>query len=146
MADDDLRSPGPRISLTKRGLLAPLQRDQKNDFANGSGAALQAANIRQAIGTQAATDTAPGAVAWDGTLGSRVHLVVHRNGTANQDEILRHFILDAIRVAEPSARVTRVVFDRTKERTLVKVRFIPTDGNGRAIGDEQTAEVPLTES
>jgi len=142
----DISSPSPKVDLAKRGLLAPLRRDQKNDFAHGTAAELQASNIRQALMTQAATDEAPGEVAWDGTLGSSLHLVLHRNGTVNMDDVATYYVVDAIRQAEPRARVTSVQLKRDKSTLMLVVKFVPTDGNGRAIADEQNTEIPVSET
>ncbi len=41
------------------GLLRPFQRDRKNDFAKGSGAALISSRIGQILGTKSKTPQSP---------------------------------------------------------------------------------------
>lgn len=142
---DSFKSSDPRTEITRQGLVGPLRRDQKSDFANASGFGLMKANIAQTLGTQAATENSPGDVAWDGTLGSRVHLALHRNGSPALDEAIRYYATEAVRVAEPHANITSAKVVRKGNKTTIDVRFIPTDGNGNAIGEEQGLDVPVPE-
>lgn len=142
IAIDDRQGVG---SSLPKGILAPFRRDLKNDFAHGSGTTVIANNIREILLAQAAEEDAAGDVAWDGTLGSRLHLIVHRAGTPGLDEIARHFVVDAVRRQEPRARITRVRLSRKKNVTTIGIKFVPTDRNGRAIGAEDNVDVPIAE-
>jgi phage baseplate assembly protein W len=139
MADDVSST----IDLQGRGILFPLRRDQKNDFATGSGVEAMKANIRLALGTHAQTNVSPGEVAWDGTIGSSLHLLTHRLGTVTLNELARHYVVRAIRVAEPRARITTVRVVRDKKTSYLDIKFVPTDGNGNAIGEADGVEIPL---
>lgn len=134
-----------RSSYQGSGLVSPLQRDNKNDFAHASGTELIRANVRQILLMQSAEEQAAGDVPWDGTLGSRIHLLTHRNGTPGLDEIARHYVADAIRRFEPRARVSRVTISRHRNRTELAVKFVPTDRTGRPIGAEEDVAVTMKE-
>lgn len=122
-----------------------MRRDQKSDFANASGFGLMKANLLQLLGVQQATDTAPGDVAWDGSIGSRVKLNIHRNGSPASDELTRVRIMQAVARELPTIRITNVHIQRNKSRQTIEIRFVPTDGNGRDIGEEQGLDVPVPE-
>ncbi len=142
---EEFKSTDPRFDVTKRGIVGPLLRDQKNDFVARSGFELMRANIAQALGSGRATEEGPGDVAWDGTLGSKVASLTHRNGNPARDEVLRVYVVDAVRAAVPAARITRVQLVRRGRASFINVRFVPTDGNGRDIGEESGLEVPVPE-
>lgn len=117
-----------------RGLLAPLRRDQKNDFANGSGLALIESNIRAVLETKQAEESSAGDVAWDGSLGSRLQVVPHRLNIAGLDEIYRYYVVRAVREQEPRARITRVTIRRERKTSFLDIRFVPVDASGRPLG------------
>lgn len=126
------------------GLLGPLRRDQKNDFAHGSGLALIESNIRAVLQTKQAEVSAAGEVAWDGTLGSRLGIVSHRSNVAGIEEIYRYYVVDAVRRQEPRARITKVAIRRVKNVSYLDVKFLPVDASGRALGPEKSVSASLS--
>ena len=137
--------PSQPVSLIGSGIVQPFRRDEKNDFAHATAARLIGANIRQILSVRAGDQTHAGEVPWDGTIGSRLHVLTHRNGTPALDELARHWVVDAIRTQEPRARVTQVRQVRKQDRTVITVKFVPTDRTGRAIAEEQSVDVSVSE-
>ena len=72
-------------------------------------------------------------------------MLTHRNGTPALDELARYWVVDAIRTQEPRARVTQVRQVRKQDRTVITVKFVPTDRTGRAIAEEQSVDVSVSE-
>jgi hypothetical protein len=141
MADDETSL----VDLQGRGITFPLRRDQKSDFANASGVEAMKSNMLLGLGTRAQTGESPGDVAWDGSIGSTLHLLEHRLGNPALDELARHYVVSSLRTIEPRARITSVRVRRDGTRSTIHVKFLPTDGNGNLTGDSESVEIPLPE-
>jgi phage baseplate assembly protein W len=123
------------------GLLRPFQRDQKNDFAQGSGNDLLKSRIGQILGTE------EGELAYDSAFGSKLHLLRHRGATFDQettDELARFYVVDAVRRYERRARITKVAVRRTSAGNgeEIHVKFVPIDARGNAQGPEDSITIP----
>ena len=135
-----------------RGVIRPLRRDRKNDFANATGAALVAAAVGQILGTRASDEagSSKGEIPWRTGFGSLLHLIRHRSNTPLLQELAKFYVIDALKRWEPRVRVTAVdVLDAgdvrpTDRRKLVlRVRFDVTDRLGNVVLPNQDASVPM---
>lgn len=126
-----------------RGILRPFRRDQKNDFANGSGIALLSSNVGQVLQTKR------GELPWRTEQGSRVHLLRHRNQTEPLfDELVRVYVIEAlsrwerrISVKAVSRVGTSIPTDNTPTFLVV---YDVVDSAGRVVVADQEALVPLS--
>lgn len=127
------------------GLMRPLRRDQKNDFASGGGVDLVASCIGQVLGTKADTARSPGELPWRTDFGSRLHLLRHRNHTAALDDVALVYVVEALRRWEPRVSVTSASVERTtnNRELIVRVRFNVVDRGGRIVITDQQATVPV---
>jgi phage baseplate assembly protein W len=105
--------------LLGHGLLRPFRRDQKSDFANSGGAELVAACVGQILGTERDAGAAAGELPWDDEMGSRLHLLRHRNNDQTTQELARVYVSEAL-AQEPRARLTGVsVEEQAEPRVLI---------------------------
>ena len=108
------------------GLLRPLVRDQKQDFANAAGVDLVRACVGQILGTRASDDSGEhqGELEWRPDFGSKLYLLQHRKGPL-LSELARYYVIEAIGRWEP--RVTNVqasaTFDPTERELLVDLVY-----------------------
>ncbi|NUP12874.1 MAG: hypothetical protein HOW73_43095 [Polyangiaceae bacterium] len=124
-------------NVVAQGLLAPFRRDQKNDFANGTGAALIVANVRQILGMR------EGSLPWDSARGSKLYLLRHRNPDATTHELARVYVIEALAKWETRARVktARMVVDGRQRR--IDVLFDVTSVTGDVVLADQKTSVSL---
>jgi phage baseplate assembly protein W len=93
---------------TTYGLLFPLQRDGRGDFNKGELEQLVKAAIEQIIGVRGAGPTAQGELPWRTAFGSQVYRLRHSNNDDALEDIVRFFVLDAIKIYEPRVSLTAV--------------------------------------
>ncbi len=128
------------------GLIHPLVRDQKNDFAATGGAALVRSALSQILGTEAETETTEGELAWRSEFGSKLHLLRHRKGRIVQD-LGRAYILEAVRRWEPRIVITKVQpsFDREQRAVsfLVGANLIEENVPGNRVVLPNDVEVDV---
>lgn len=128
------------------GILRPFQRDQKNDFAHGTGLALIAASVAQVLGTKAGGPGYAGEVPWRTQFGSRFHLLRHRNRTETLVEVARFYAGEALGRWLPSVRVTAVeavTQPGETNTTRLRIRFDVVDTSGTVQARDLEAFVPL---
>jgi hypothetical protein len=98
-----------------RGLVGPLRRNGRGDFATATGGELVSSAIGQVLGTQCSTPTTHGEIPWRPDFGSALARLRYRNN----DEVLRalaeELVANALIRWEPRVRVTstRVTSDGT---------------------------------
>lgn len=130
------------------GLLRPLQRDAKNDFASGTGVELVGACVGQVLGTRATSAGGAGELPWRPEFGSRLHLLRHKNNRADLGALALVMVGEALRRWEPRARATRAeVLPSGSARELrLRVVYDIVDRGGRTLASdrEATASVPLS--
>lgn len=85
------------MSKSPRGLLIPFRRDQKNDFASGTGEALERSKVTQVLATEGATPRSAGELPWRTNFGSALHLLRHQRNDEALGELARVYCRDAIR-------------------------------------------------
>ena len=117
------------------GLLAPLRRDRKRDFASGSGAELLASKVRQALMTEGTTPVSTGELPWRTAFGSALHLLRHQRNDAALAELARVYVRDALRRWVPEAELVAVDATRDGATLALRVRY-------RAAGNTGTDTAP----
>ena len=95
------------------GIITPFVRDQKGDWANGSGADLIRSKVAQALGTRR------GELAWHTNRGSRLHLLRHKS---LPDAVMR----DAARVYAEEALAEELTDIAVRDVEITRSK----DGNG----------------
>jgi phage baseplate assembly protein W len=122
-------------SFLGSGLLRPFRRDEKNDFASGSGADLVAACVGQVLGTRASGPSGVGELPWRPEFGSAdLNALRHAQNDDALADLGVVYVGEALRRWEPRARVTRVTPRRPTPETLVlDVRFDVVDRSGRVL-------------
>lgn len=90
------------------GVLAPFRRDKKRDFASGSGDALLASKVRQALLTEGATPRSSGELPWRTSFGAGLALLRHQRNDAVLKELARVYVRDALRRWVPEATILAV--------------------------------------
>lgn len=112
--------------LVGRGVVQPLVRDEKTDYANEAGVALVLSNVRQVLGTKV------GEVRWRRQFGSRLHLLRHRPNHPSLRGVAEAFVAQALRwerrvrlrgvehvPSEPNALTLRVTVDVVLDEVVV---------------------------
>ena len=131
------------------GLLRPFRRDEKNDFANGSGEELVRSAVGQVLGTRCTSATQVGELPWRPEFGSLLPTLRHANNSDEIQQIAQAFVVDALRRWEPRVRVTGFGITRRAstptgpEDTLeIKVEYDIIDrnvpGNNVILSGQQT--------
>jgi hypothetical protein len=77
------------VSREAQNLLIPFRRDKKRDFAVGSGEALLASKVRQALLTEGATARSSGELPWRTNFGAGLALLRHQRNDAALKELAR---------------------------------------------------------
>jgi hypothetical protein len=106
-----------------RGLLSPLRRDRKRDFASDDGDALLMAEVVQVLATEAATARSSGEIPWRTSLGTAVYTLRHQRNDAALGELARVYVRDALRKWVPHVTLVSVVVERDDTTLLLRVRF-----------------------
>lgn len=96
------------------GLLRPLRRDQKADFAAGSGEQLIRSAVGQILGTIGASDSTPGELPWRTEFGSLLYRLRHQKNDSVLQELARVYVVDALKRWEPRIVVTATTVQREK--------------------------------
>lgn len=132
------------------GILRPLRRDKKNDWAAAGGEALVRSAVGQILGTMAASDFTQGEVPWRTEFGSLIHLLRHQKNDAVLQELARVHVADALKRWEPRVQLTSVQVTRERDRgenvLALRIRYniisANVPGNNVVVaGVEQTVQV-----
>lgn len=109
------------------GLLAPLRRDRKNDFASAGGEALVRASVQQVLGTVGASDFTQGELPWRTELGSLLFLLRHQKNDVALQELAKVYVADALRRWEPRVVVTSLRAKRLEDgegnKIVIRLRY-----------------------
>jgi phage baseplate assembly protein W len=121
-------------SFLGSGLLRPFRRDEKNDFASGSGVDLVAACAGQVLGTRATSPSGVGEIPWRPEFGSNLQALRHAQNDDALGDLGVVYVGEALRRWEPRARVTFVTPRRpAPEKLVLDVRFDVVDRSGRVL-------------
>lgn len=119
-----------------RGLLQPLARDEKNDYANDGGLALVLSNVREILGTKV------GEIRWRRAFGCRLHLLRHRPDHPGIDGLAAHFVVESLGRWEPRVRVQSVTRTPSERGTLALEVLVDIVIGGAVV--TRSAPVPIT--
>jgi phage baseplate assembly protein W len=133
------------VPFERRGLLMPFQRDQKQDFANGTGIDLICSNVQQVLGMRGQSDTTPGELPFEPEMGSLLHLLRHQNINAVRRHQAEIYVVDALARWEPRVEVRSVTVETRERAYLVRTRFDILDrfGRGAVLATDLEAETEV---
>ncbi len=131
------------MSHDQTGLLTPLRRDRKRDFASGSGGDLLASKVLQALMTNGATPRSSGELPWRTAFGAGLELLRHQRNDAALAELARVHVRDALRRWVPEADLVNVFVSREDAKLQLRVRFRPARRQGRPAESPGEVLVPI---
>ncbi len=108
-------------------ILAPFRRDKKRDFASGTGEALLASKVRQALLTEGTTPRSSGELPWRTSFGAALALLRHQRNDAALRELARVYVRDALKRWVPSARLVGLVIEQDGPVLTVRIRVRERD-------------------
>jgi phage baseplate assembly protein W len=109
------------------GILAPLRRDKKRDFASGSAEALLASKVRQALLTEGTTPRSSGELPWRTSFGAGLALLRHQRNDAVLRELARVYVRDALKRWVPSAQLVGLEVEQDGATIMLRVRVRERD-------------------
>lgn len=115
------------MSREPQGLLIPFRRDKKRDFAAGSGEALLASKVRQALLTEGATARSSGELPWRTSFGAGLGLLRHRRSDAALKELARVYVRDALKRWAPGAQLVSLAVEQDGAVLTIRVRVRERD-------------------
>ena len=136
-------------SLLGYGLLAPLRRDRRLDFASAGGVQLVRSAISQILGTRADDGRMTGELPWRPEMGSLLHRLQYAAIDDSFASLVRSRVIGAISLWEPRARITSVQVVRAADaqghlQALIRVAFdIVQSGTQNVLVRNQQLDVPL---
>ena len=106
-----------------RGLLTPMRRDKKNDFASGSGDALLKSQVVQVLMVEGDTPKSSGELPWRTGFGSAIHLARHHRNDAVIAELVRVYARDALKRWLPDVTVTGIDVRQESAALFLNVQY-----------------------
>ena len=88
-----------------RGPTMPFRRDGKGDIANGSDVELIRSNVYRVLSTICSSPRSRGELPWRPEFGSLLNLMRFRNNDGVLGQVAQEYVIDALRIWEPRARV-----------------------------------------
>ncbi len=110
--------------------MAPLRRDQKRDFASGTGAELLASKVEEVLATEGETPRSSGELPWRTRFGSGLHLLRHKLPGPAFRELARVYVRDALARWVPEAELTGFEVVEDGDVVTMRVRFRARAGAG----------------
>ena len=117
------------MSREAQNLLIPFRRDKKRDFAMGSGEALLASKVRQALLTEGATARSSGELPWRTTFGAGLALLRHQRNDAALKELSRVYVRDALKRWVPGATLVSLAVEQDGPALTLQVRVRERETN-----------------
>lgn len=105
------------------GLLTPLRRDQKRDFASGSGPELLRSKVIQALATEGETPRSTGELPWRTAFGSGLHLLRHQRSDEVLSELAQVYVRDALQRWVPEVELVTVMVTPADAELQLRVRY-----------------------
>ena len=115
------------MSQQPQNLLIPFRRDKKRDFAVGSGEALLASKVRQALLTEGATARSSGELPWRTSFGAGLALLRHQRNDAALKELARVYVRDALKHWVPGAQLVSLSVEQDGPALTLRVRVRERD-------------------
>lgn len=108
-----------------KGLVTPLRRDGKGDFANTNDVSLVRSHVRQVLNTLCASGISKGEIPWRPEFGCLLQLLRYRNLDETTIELARTYVVSALQTWLPRIRVTTVDVTADQDNTalLIRVRY-----------------------
>ena len=106
------------MSREAQNLLIPFRRDKKRDFAVGSGEALLASKVRQALLTEGATARSSGELPWRTNFGAGLALLRHQRNAARRLSCSRSSPASESTSCPPTRICTRLMAGRFTVRAF----------------------------
>lgn len=94
------------------GLLRPLRRDRKADFAADGDDAVVRSAVGQVLATRASSEISQGEIPWRPEFGSLLYLLRHQKNDSVLQELARVYVVDALKRWEPRVIVKTVSVTR----------------------------------
>lgn len=110
------------MSQEAQNLLVPFRRDKKRDFAVGTGSALLASKVRQALLTEGATARSSGELPWRTNFGAGLALLRHQRNDAALKELARVYVRDALKRWVPGAQLVSLTVEQDGPTLTLRVR------------------------
>ena len=110
------------MSREAQNLLIPFRRDKKRDFAVGSGEALLASKVRQALLTEGATARWSGELPWRTNFGAGLALLRHQRNDAALKELARVYVRDALKRWVSGAQLVAFAVEQDGPALTLRVR------------------------
>jgi phage baseplate assembly protein W len=110
------------MSREAQNLLIPFRRDKKRDFAVGSGEALLASKVRQALLTEGATARSSGELPWRTNFGAGLALLRHQRNDTALKELARVYVRDALKRWVPGAQLVELSVEQSGPELILRVR------------------------
>ena len=126
------------MSRDATNLLTPFRRDRKRDFAVGSGDALLASKVRQALLTEGATARSSGELPWRTNFGAGLALLRHQRNDDALRELARVYVREALKRWVPSAQLVSLEVTQDGPSLTLRVRV-------RERGTEATVSADLVQ-
>jgi uncharacterized protein len=129
--------------LLGTGILFPKRRDQKLDWANGSGVQLVRGCVALILGTQANSAVAQGELLWSPGFGSKLYLLRHQRNGPLLKAMATVYVTEALAKWETRVSVKEVdaSFDNARRVLTLTIYYDIVDRSARSVlfGDvEQT--------
>jgi len=105
------------------GLLLPFRRDQKRDFASGSGPDLLKSKVVQVLGTEGETASSSGELPWRTAFGAGFHLLRNQNNDVALAGLGQVYARNALRRWVPEAELVEASAVREDDVLYLRVRF-----------------------
>ena len=115
------------MSEQPQNLLIPFRRDKKRDFAVGSGEALLASKVRQALLTEGATARSSGELPWRTNFGAGLALLRHQRNDAALKELARVYVRDALKRWVPGAQLVALAVEQDGPALTLRIRVRERD-------------------
>jgi len=110
------------MTIRPTNILIPFRRDKKRDFASGSGEALLASNVRQALLTEGATPRSSGELPWRTSFGAGLALLRHQRNDSVLRELARVYVRDALKRWVPGAQLVSLEVEQSAAELTLRVR------------------------
>ena len=110
------------------GLLSPLQRDGKTDFAHGTGKALTISRVRQVFSTLGSSPLGPGELLWNTDFGCALDTLRHAKRDATTAALARSYVQQAFTRWLPDLVLSEVKVDLTARYIKLTIFFSDSVG------------------
>lgn len=131
-------------TVTGRGLLLPFRRNQRDDFANGTGRELWQSRVELLLSVDGPTETSTGEIAWRPDEGTAIRLLRHKNNTSILRSMAEAYIRQGFqRSFRGKLKLNRVTkFTKESNKVVMEVAFDVIAPNAPVVRNV-TAEVTL---